>query len=1001
VTHQFRPAAREHFRKAWISPDAARMVTKTQDELDRFRIEIVDVREKKVLAEFRYPMFESRVEYGEFAPDGSQFALEVRAGEIQRFDPRTGRQLPPMRTDAEKLLVVMKFSPDGRTFATSTYGEKFLNLWDTRRADALPTRRTAIPVGEVSGGANVAWRVSFSPDSRGVVVYHEPRNGLWVSACDVATGTIRYSLKAEEAGPFSPDGRCFLTGCFGSKETLYVWDTSTGAQLRALPGEKQTIAVFSADGQYLLTAGEKTPVRLWPMKAQSRSVHVAELRSKAPDNRFRQIGQVHFSPDGSYLLVWSNALGDGGSIFSVATGTEQCVLQRPGQNASPYAVALSNLPAAAGAVAVGKRSQGAPPSTAVFMGWDLATGRGGAEARFDSPPQAGDTNKKGVTPRGVALSPDNRFVAATGDIPFCKPVICVFRYPSFQRVHAFCDLPSVAHCLRFSADGKLLAASLASPSQLMMWDLSTGQSRVLPMNHHHDQFELLDNGRTVWCVSNDDSLGCWDVATGQVVRRIPGKDMVAPHVRRFERIALSPAGNAFATGDDRGVVLVRDPTSGQALHTLNGHQAAITAIAFSPDGSVLATGDRQGQARLWKLGSRTSKPEVASNDPQPSARVKEPTNAARMPKLSPWGSFVTSIGNVDPRDACMVFSQDSSKLVFSRDDGDAEGLQVWNLAARTTTCAAPEFRTASRLAASMSPDGGLVAGSCYFSDGEGNRRSECPAILDTNSGDVKKLPVELWKDTTRLLGNNLICGATNSDGRQLVLANLEAGAIIKTVACYDIQDVTRSPDGKWLAVVEGKDKLNRCVSLFDAHTLERKAEWRGLIERARTRFTSDGKGILTEVQDSHNELCMLDVPGLRKRWGIKGGYISSTGDSVGPYLLCTHDNIALVDVVSGIPRLAFRLDALRDKAKRQLGAERVRKPMAVMGGAWLLFGVDGNRLAVCDPATGTIGDAVVTEVNDIVLTAVSPQRDYLAVLGETREGWLVQVFRTAMGNQPQ
>src|SRR6266540_29533 len=41
--------------------------------------------------------------------------------------------------------------------------------------------------------------------------------------------------------------------------------------------------------------------------------------------------------------------------------------------------------------------------------------------------------------------------------------------------------------------------------------------------------------------------------------------------------------------------------TGELLHTLEGHEEAVTCLAFSPDGKMLATGSPDRTVRLWDV----------------------------------------------------------------------------------------------------------------------------------------------------------------------------------------------------------------------------------------------------------------------------------------------------------------------------------------------------------------------------------------------------------------
>ena len=57
----------------------------------------------------------------------------------------------------------------------------------------------------------------------------------------------------------------------------------------------------------------------------------------------------------------------------------------------------------------------------------------------------------------------------------------------------------------------------------------------------------------------------------------------------------------MATGHHDGTVRIWDPTSGEQLAVLRGHDAPVSSVAFSTDGSRLASVGYEGVVRVWAL----------------------------------------------------------------------------------------------------------------------------------------------------------------------------------------------------------------------------------------------------------------------------------------------------------------------------------------------------------------------------------------------------------------
>ena len=107
------------------------------------------------------------------------------------------------------------------------------------------------------------------------------------------------------------------------------------------------------------------------------------------------------------------------------------------------------------------------------------------------------------------------------------------------------------------------------------------------------------DGTQALTASFDNSVGLWDLATGNVT-------WLEAHEAAVKTVIFTSATTAASAGDDFAIELW-DLTGNQPPTKLLGHLGQIKDLAISPDGLTLASASWDGTIGLWDLTTKTSR----------------------------------------------------------------------------------------------------------------------------------------------------------------------------------------------------------------------------------------------------------------------------------------------------------------------------------------------------------------------------------------------------------
>ncbi len=514
-----------------------------------------------------------------FSPDGKRLVSSGNNAQIKLWQPN-GTLIATLKGH-EAAVYRAVFSHDSKVLASAS-GDNTVKLWNGKTGDWLRT---------LSGHQDAVYRVKFSPDDRTL-------------ASAGADDTIRL---------WQPQGLLSSP----TKETVEFWaQKDNGSLLKTLTGHRNAILDidFSKDGETLASASADASIRLW----QTNNDTVPRLRHDFPvtDVSFSSSGQFLASSSSANLFFWQpqgtligqikNAGGKGkintlsfspqGNLL--ATAGEDGVqlwhlpLNSAGQLQPPCPQKQSN-PRLFWEIELEQRrlQTECPSSLLTFLlqaqnesqpkavlslsfssnGQFLAIG---GEEPFVRIWEQTDQKMQKLSVQGITTSLtfyplDDRFLVAAGkrNAPSSPaPGIVLLQRQTdqpIQTIRQFRDeVLGNINSVRFSPDGKFLAAADETNNSIRLWSVSRSQNQL-----HFEPFKTLQGH------------------TAPVLQLTYSSDAENP---------------LLASASQDGTVKLWTAT-GSEIITFRKHRRDVSGVSFKPDGSMLASASVDRDVLLYSL----------------------------------------------------------------------------------------------------------------------------------------------------------------------------------------------------------------------------------------------------------------------------------------------------------------------------------------------------------------------------------------------------------------
>jgi RNA polymerase sigma factor (sigma-70 family) len=549
------------------------------------------------------------------APDGKTIASAGYDKTVRLWQVATGKQI--RHFDHSGSIWSLDWSHDGKVVAAGTEGGQVC-LWESDTGKLLRELR-----GHQRTVSQLAWspddRVLASGGSDGTIRLWDPKTGQEMRR--LGTGPpeqVEKERKKADADKIDLSGAGYLGWVHGlafsrdgkllysigqDYRRIFVWDVSSGKELRRLEGPQRIFCLAgSADRKTLAVGGAGQQIDLWDLTAEKRIHPLA-----GPQGR---VDAVAFSPDGKVLAT----AGDDQDIRIWEAGTWRELQRLPrGDLANGEPVGFLRFSADGKWLGVC-----APPCSHVFV-WDWAAKK--EVRRFVE-------GRVGSSSHSLAFSSDGKMLATPFD------GVTVWDMATGKALHNFeCRSPGpgYAYSLEFSPDGHLLATGTIGT--IYLCEPITGQvvrvfeklqeSVTTPSGHKFPNMitglAFSADGKSLLSGAYDAKLRLWETATGKQRLVLEG------HEISIQSVAISPNGKYLASGSGSiwdhhdNTVRLWDAATGKELRRFTGHQNVVVSIAFSADGSVLASGSEDGTTLIWDASSPVKDTEVK----RPSAKNPE------------------------------------------------------------------------------------------------------------------------------------------------------------------------------------------------------------------------------------------------------------------------------------------------------------------------------------------------------------------------------------------
>ena len=393
-------------------------------------------------------------------------------------------------------------------------------------------------------------------------------------------------------------------------------------------------AVFSPDGDQVLTASEDETARIWDITAGT--------QTKLFQEHHGALKLASFSLDGSRALT---ASADSSAIVWDA-GSGQPVAKLY----STDAINAASFSADGTRVVTGTE-------TGTVQVWDAASGKQIALLR-------GHTDRV----NSAVFSPDGKLVVTASRDRTAR----IYDAATGQQIDVLHAHYGEVTSAVFSPDGKRILTT-SSDRAAIIWNAATRKQLAVLLGHNGriNRGTFSPNGSRIVTVSDDNTARVWETSSGNQIAVLQG------HGDLVNMAAFNGNGSRVVTASNDRTARLWDAATGRQIAILDGHIDAVNTATFSPDGTRIVTASSDNTVRLWDASPEAQRIVLAyPSDTETPGPARDPAAGATV---ATWDSAssknVASIQGADHAISSASFSPDRSRIVTASKDKTA---RIWD-----------------------------------------------------------------------------------------------------------------------------------------------------------------------------------------------------------------------------------------------------------------------------------------------------------------------------------